>query len=56
MKLCLAAKWRTGPRAAMWWWGQEGLYLEGMRKVAQEVERTEVHDEETDGTYTATED
>ena len=39
----------------MWWWEQEGLYLEGMHKVAQEVDRTEVHEEETDGTDTATE-
>ena len=55
MDLCLAAKRRPGPRVAIWWWEQEGLYLEGMRTAEQEAERTG-GEEETDGTETDTGD
>ena len=51
--LCLAEKWKLGPRVSMWWWEQEGLDLEGMRTAAQEAEQME-GEEETDGTDTAT--
>ena len=53
MDLCLAGNRRPGPRVEMRWWEQEGLDLEGMRTAAREEERTE---EDTDGTYTATDD
>ena len=38
VELCLTAKRRPGPRAEMWWWEQEGLDLEGMRKVDWEAD------------------
>ena len=55
MDLCLAAKRRTGPIVKMWWWEQEGLYLEGMRTESREAERSE-GEEDTDGTETVTDD
>ena len=55
IELCLAAKWRPGPRVDMRWWEQEGLDLEGMRTAAQELRQTE-GEEETDGTENATGD
>ena len=39
--LCMAAKRRPGTRVSVWWWEQEGLDLEGMRKTARETEKTE---------------
>ena len=41
MDLCLAENKRPGPRAAMQWWEQKGLDLEGMRLAAEEAEQTE---------------
>ena len=38
----------------MRWWEQEVLDLEGERTAAQEAERTEGEEKETDGTETAT--
>ena len=55
MDLCLAKKRRPMPRAAMRWWEQEGLDLEGMRMASLEAEQMEGM-EETDGADTATED
>ena len=54
MDLCLAAKWRPGPRVPMQWWYQGCVDLEGMWTVAQDAEQT-YGEEETDGTETVTE-
>ena len=48
--LCLASKWRPGPRVEMQWWKQEGLDLEDMCTTAQEEERAEREEEEMDRT------
>ena len=54
MDLCLAAKWRPGPRVATRWWDQEGLDLVGMQTAAREAEQTD-GEEEMDRTGTETE-
>ena len=40
MDLCLEVKRRPETRVKMWWWGKEGLDLEGMRTAAREAEHT----------------
>ena len=49
MDLFLAENKRPGPRVPMQLWKQEGLYLEGMRTEAWEVERMK-GGRETEGT------
>ena len=55
MDLCLAVKRRPGPRVAMRWWEQEGMYLEGMQTASREADQME-GEEDTDGTETMTDD
>ena len=52
--LFLTSKRRPGPRVSMWWCEQDSLDLEGIRTADREAGQTE-RGEETDGTYTATE-
>ena len=41
MELCLVAERRPGSWVANQWWGQEVLYLKGMRTEAREAEQEE---------------